>query len=105
VIRLYADTPYASARGWDTPDHDREPRFRWSPQLAVLAELGYELSTVQRHRLTAEASAHKIGLSRSYASQLSAMGHHYPLLNHIAGDLATEVWWDCRPVRAAQLRT
>lgn len=96
-LRLYADTPYAAAYGWDADDAVRGDAFGWAPKLAAVRALGIALSGSHVDKLTEEQTGAKIRLARSYASQLSGIGHRYPTLMHIDGCLGTEVWWEARP--------
>lgn len=96
-VRLYADAPYASARGWHVRDEERDAAFRWEPQLSAARDQGCELSEVHTRDLEPAFAARKIEVARRYASQLCPLGCHYPNLTHLSGDLATEAYWDCRP--------
>jgi LmbE family N-acetylglucosaminyl deacetylase len=93
---VYADTPYACAEGWETPDAERDPDGRWQPQLHAFAAVGIELGEPARLRLDARTTARKVALLRLHATQLHALGRDHPRLCHVRGDLATEVRWDAR---------
>jgi LmbE family N-acetylglucosaminyl deacetylase len=95
-VRLYADCPYASAQGWNLAESDRDPVNRWQPHLDAWSESGRRVSPANIVRLDPEQASRKMIAVRCYASQVCALGARFPKLTDVAGDLATEVWWELR---------
>jgi LmbE family N-acetylglucosaminyl deacetylase len=95
-LRIYADSPYASAAGWDDDDDAREPEFQWTPHLERLSAAGLSLSRHVVH-LSTPLAVRKVGLVRHHASQLSELGLRFPRLLDVTGGVATEVWWRATP--------
>ncbi|WP_327000929.1 PIG-L family deacetylase [Dactylosporangium sp. NBC_01737] len=93
-LYLYADSPYAGATGWSTPDEERTGTLRWSDAMACLPA-GVELGELQLRQLTPADAAAKIALVREHASQLAGLGRYHHNLTWLDGQLATEGWFVC----------
>lgn len=94
-LLLYADAPYASARGFFRPDGERDPDFQWAPAMKAISDAGFVLGAAHVEALSAMAFGRKVELASCYASQLPGLRHHYPRLTELDGPLAHECWWPC----------
>ena len=102
-LRLYADSPYAGATGWSTPDEERTPTLRWADALTTLPDDVHLDEPTFRSLSPVEAAA-KIALVREHASQMAGLGRYHHDLTWLDGQLATEGVFACSLPAAVAVR-
>lgn len=93
-IRLYADAPYSSARGWLTDDEDRDVAFRWETAFSSMRARGYNLGGLEAVALPEKLMAEKLARVSAYRSQLPQLKAYYPGIENNDGELSNEGLWD-----------
>lgn len=94
-IALYADAPYASAQGWNTPDPQREKAFQWEHHLKDVNDKGFILSVPKIEILDQNIMLKKLTLIFCFESQLPSLRKHYLNITEITGELSIEILWSC----------
>jgi LmbE family N-acetylglucosaminyl deacetylase len=95
-LSLYADAPYASARGFFRQDVEREPSFKWAIAMKAVSDAGFVLGPASVDTLEPAVFDQKVEVASRYASQLPGLRLHYPHLTDPGGPLGNECWWPCR---------
>lgn len=95
TLNLYADLPYASARGWDTPDEQREKPFQWQDVFKFICNKGFSLTSLNVNRLNDKEMHKKLEAVCCYTSQLEPLKAYYPKLTDTDGELSIEAIWRC----------
>lgn len=95
ALALYADAPYASARGWNTPDDKRDKNFQWAHSFDAVSEKGFTLAPPHISFLNQDEMSRKLTAVACYKSQLEPLRKYYPKLTEIDGELSVEAIWRC----------